>query len=84
MSGDLAPDRHLIERASRDLMTLARCLDVESALTRWSGGDTDSGGVAADGLDQARALLEELANGYARTLLDAVRRLAAALPPPLE
>ena len=86
MSDSFVNDRKLIALAANDLMLLGRCLAVDDRLTEWeSASDPVAGGIAADGLDQARGLLEELVNGgRAAELLTAVRRLAAKLPPPIE
>jgi hypothetical protein len=54
-------------------------------LERWAGeGDRTSGCIAADGLDQALGLLDELADGKATELAAAVRRITSTLPPPSE
>lgn len=78
-------DRDLLRQASGQLTILARCLDVDSHLQKWTTeADAISGGIVADALDQARGLLDELAEGRARALADAIERIAATLPPPLE
>jgi hypothetical protein len=63
---------------------LGRLLDVGAALQRWDDGDQIGGGIAADGLDQARGHLEDLANGGAMALLAVVDRIASSLPPTME
>ena len=63
---------------------LGRCLKVEANLQRWEAGDEISGAIAADGLDQARGLLEDLQAGRAAELLAAIERIASKLPPPFE
>lgn len=77
-------DRDLILEAAEDMEILGRCLTVEAHLQRWEAGDAVSGGIAADGLDQARGLLEDLQGGRAAELLAAIERIAAKLPPPFE
>lgn len=81
----VASDREVLREAAEEIEILSRCLRVEPLLERWmNDGDHTSGCIAADGLDQARGLLEELAAGGAAELLAAVRRLSSTLPPPLE
>jgi hypothetical protein len=78
-------DRESLRHASEELATLGRCLAVEAHLVKWEAqADAISGGIAADALDQARGLLDELVGGHAQALLDSVERLSAALPPPME
>lgn len=77
-------DINQLKLAVEDLALLSRCLDVSEALTEWGTGNTIAGGVAADGLDQARGLVEELVAGDAAALLRIIERVSAALPPPLE
>ncbi len=78
-------DRELVLLAANDLALLARLLNVDPHLEQWAADvDPVSGGIAADALDQARGLLEELSTGRATEILDAVERLAASLPPPME
>jgi hypothetical protein len=78
-------DPDLLRQASGELATLARWLDVDSHLQKWATeADAISGGIVADALDQAKGLLDELAEGRARTLADAIERITATLPPPLE
>jgi hypothetical protein len=82
---DALPDREMIRDAAEELATLARCVNVGVPLEKWSiEADAISGGIAADALDQARGLLDELAGGRARALADAVQRIATTLPPPME
>jgi hypothetical protein len=77
-------DRDLLRQASGELTILARCLDVDSHLQKWTNeADVISGGIVADALDQARGLLDELAEGRARTLAEAIERVTVTLPPPL-
>jgi hypothetical protein len=67
------------------MVILGRCLQVEVELQCWDvDADEISARVAADALDQAVGLLEELQAGRAGELVAAVRRIAATLPPPLE
>ena len=74
-------DRESLSQAAGHLATLARCLAVEFHLEKWNAEtEAISGGIAADALDQARGLLEELAGGWAQALLDAVERVAATPP----
>ena len=78
-------DRELVVLAAEEMEILGRCLDVEADLRCWDAeGDEIRGMVAADALDQALGLLEELEAGRAAELAAAVRRIAAALPAPLE
>ena len=82
---DELTDREVVRQAAADLVVLARCLDVDTHLNKWSDdADPISGGVAADALDQARGLLDQLAGGRARAVADAVVRITVALPPPME
>ena len=82
---DHLTDREVLRLASSDMAILARCLDVDPHLRKWdANADRTSGGIAADALDQARGLLDELAGGRARAVADAVERIAATLPTPME
>jgi hypothetical protein len=84
-AADKRADRDVIRRPSADLALLARCLDVDTDLENWdTEADPISGRIAADALDQARGLLDELVGGAARAVADAVARIAAALPAPSE
>lgn len=81
----MTSDRDLIREAAEEIAILGRCLSIESHLERWTvDEDHTEGCIAADGLDQAIGLLDELAAGRAAALADAARRLASTLPPPLE
>jgi hypothetical protein len=78
-------DRQALRQAADEFAILARCLAVDAHLEKWNTEtDSISGRIAADALDQARGLLEELTGGFAQGLLDAVERLAVTLPPPME
>jgi hypothetical protein len=78
-------DRELLRVAAEEIEILGRCLQVDALLERWAGDkDHTSGCIAADGLDQALGLLDELADGRAAELAAAVRRITSTLPPPLE
>ena len=79
------PDRELPRQAFSELSLLVRCLDLDDRLRAWDDvADVVSGVVAADALDQARELVEELASSGAEALLLVVVRIASALPPPME
>lgn len=80
-----AEQRRLLADAAEDVAVLARCLRVESNLEQWAqSSDSAAAAVAADALDQAIGLLDELAAGRASDLSIAARRVAANLPAPLE
>ena len=65
-----------------ELQTLGRLLDVGDNLAAWRRqGDMASGVRAAEALDQAEGLLDELAQGGVDDLLATVRALLAELPP---
>lgn len=84
-NGSDAERRRLLADAAEEIAVLARCLRVESNLEQWAvNSDSTAGAVAADALDQAIGLLDELAAGRASDLSIAARRVAANLPPPLE
>jgi len=64
---------------------LGSLLAVKDHLTAWRmSGDRLQGTLAADALDQALGLLEELAGGTAASLLATVQALLSELPPPIE
>ncbi len=74
-----------LARSADEMHILARCLDVRGHLDEYRASREDlAGALAADALDQALGLLEELANGEASRLAATVRSVLHALPPPLE
>jgi hypothetical protein len=83
---EIAPEDLLrIQNAARDLAVVARLLDVSDQRANWMASkDATEGVIAADALDQARGLLEELVGGELSATLLAVERVARALPPPIE
>ena len=66
-----------MQEAAEEMLILGNCLDVEDLLR-----DPFGALAAADSLDQALSLLEELAFEGGRELLQAVQRVAEALPRP--
>ena len=74
-----------LERAAESVAVLSRCLGVSAQLEHWRAHHDDLSGVdAANALDQAAGLLEQMANGHARQLLDDVEALLKQLPAPWE
>jgi hypothetical protein len=85
MTDPAAPDLIALRAAADGVAILGRCLDVGADLERWRAtAELISGDVAADGLDQALGLLEELRDGRAAELVELVSQLLRSLPPPME
>ncbi len=75
----------LLARSADEMHILARCLDVRAHLEEYRASDEHlPGALAADALDQALGLLEELADGEASRLAVSVRSVLYALPPSLD
>jgi hypothetical protein len=86
MAGDISDELlNALLEAHDYVALLARLLDVRSELTRWRDhADTNQGVIAANALDQALGLLEELAGGAARDLVEMVDAVLHTLPAPDE
>lgn len=71
--------------AQDQIALLGRCLDVERHLQVWRDtGSSWEGTLAADALDQALGLVDELAAGEISQLAATIRSVLEVLPPPLD